>query len=76
MCVPTIATDRDRIAGSIKGHTIFAMADYDPDFERAQQDRLSGGGGTLVSVAYWIVRGVSGLFGLILRFARSRRSAG
>jgi hypothetical protein len=51
------------------------MADYDRDFERAQQDRLSGGGG-LVSVAYWIVRGVSGLFGLVLRSARSRRSAG
>jgi hypothetical protein len=51
------------------------MADYDPDFERAQQDRLSTGGG-LVSIAYWIVRAVSGLFGFVFRRARSRRSAG
>jgi hypothetical protein len=33
---------------------------YDRDFDRAKQDRVSGGG--LVSIAYWIVRGVSGLF--------------
>jgi hypothetical protein len=42
------------------------------DLERAQQDRL--GGGALVSVAYWIVRGVQLLFGTIARltWARSR----
>jgi len=40
------------------------------DFQRAQQDRLGGGG--LVSVVYWIVRGVQLLFGLILRFVRRR----
>jgi hypothetical protein len=39
------------------------MGNYDPDFERAQQDRAGGGG--LVSAAYWIVRGVQALFGLI-----------
>jgi hypothetical protein len=38
---------------------------YDRDFDRAKQDRVSGGG--LVSIAYWIVRGVSGLIGLIVR---------
>jgi hypothetical protein len=37
-----------------------------PDFERAQQDR-AGGGNALVSIAYWIVRGVQALFGLIRR---------
>ncbi|MEA2469072.1 MAG: hypothetical protein QOE38_70 [Thermoleophilaceae bacterium] len=36
------------------------------DFERAQQDRAGGGNG-LVSIAYWIVRGVQALFGLIRR---------
>jgi hypothetical protein len=42
------------------------------DFERAQQDRL--GGGALVSIAYWLVRGVQLLFGAIARltWARSR----
>jgi hypothetical protein len=35
------------------------MGNYDPDFERAQQDRAG------VSAAYWIVRGVQALFGLI-----------
>jgi hypothetical protein len=38
---------------------------YDPDFERAQQDRVGGSG--LVSIAYWLVRGVQALFGLIKR---------
>ncbi len=42
------------------------MPDYDPDFERAEQDRLAGGGG-LVSIAYWIVRAVQGLYGLVRR---------
>jgi hypothetical protein len=32
------------------------LASYDRDFERAQQDRTGGGG--LVSVAYWIARGM------------------
>ena len=49
------------------------MPDYDPDYERAQQDRGSGG---LVSIAYWIARGVAGLFGLIVRALRARRSSG
>jgi hypothetical protein len=40
------------------------------DFERAQQDRL--GGGALVSVAYWIVRGVQLLFGAVVRVLRPR----
>jgi hypothetical protein len=44
------------------------------DFQRAQQDRLGGGG--LVSIAYWIVRGVQLLFGLILRFVRRRPTSG
>jgi hypothetical protein len=39
---------------------------YDRDLDRARQDRLSTGGG-LVSIAYWIVRGVSALFGLVAR---------
>jgi hypothetical protein len=38
---------------------------YDPDFERAQQDRT--GGNALVSIAYWIVRGVQLLFRAIAR---------
>jgi hypothetical protein len=42
------------------------MADYDQDPERARQDRLSGGAG-LVSLAYWIVRGVQLLAGLVRR---------
>jgi hypothetical protein len=42
-----------------------AMGNYDRDFERAQQDRAGGNG--LVSLAYWIVRGVQALFGLIRR---------
>jgi hypothetical protein len=40
------------------------------DFERAQQDRLGRGG--LVSVAYWIVRGVQLLFGAVVRVLRPR----
>jgi hypothetical protein len=39
--------------------------DDNQDFERAKQDRLGGGG--LVSVAYWILRGVQLLFGLVMR---------
>jgi hypothetical protein len=42
---------------------------YDRDLDRAKQDRLSGGG--LVSIAYWIVRGISGLIGLMFRRRRS-----
>jgi hypothetical protein len=45
------------------------MGDYNEDFERAEQDR-GGGGGGLVSLAYWIVRGVQGLFGLLARWRR------
>jgi len=45
------------------------MDGYDRDLDRAKQDRLSGGG--LVSIAYWIVRGVSALFGLVTRRWRS-----
>jgi hypothetical protein len=37
---------------------------YDADFARAEQDRGSYG---LVSVAYWIVRGVQELYRLIRR---------
>ena len=48
------------------------MGGYDPDFDRAKQDRLSGGSpGGLVSIAYWIVRGVSALIGLVFRRRRS-----
>lgn len=39
-------------------------AGYDRDFARAEQDRGSYG---LASAAYWIVRGVQRLFGLIRR---------
>jgi hypothetical protein len=38
---------------------------YDRDLDRAKQDRLSSGG--LVSIAYWIVRGVSAFIGLLAR---------
>jgi hypothetical protein len=41
------------------------VVSYDPDFERAQQDRAGGNG--LVSIAYWIVRGVQLLFGVVAR---------
>jgi hypothetical protein len=41
------------------------MDDDSHDLERARQDRLGGGG--LVSVAYWIVRGMQLLFGKITR---------
>jgi hypothetical protein len=44
------------------------------DFERAQQDRLGGGGG-LVSIAYWIVRGVQLLFGALARVLKKRTQA-
>jgi len=44
------------------------VGDYDPDFDRAKQDRLAAGSrGGLVSLAYWIARGVSALVGLVLR---------
>jgi hypothetical protein len=42
-----------------------ATTGYDRDFARAQADRASTNG--LVSIAYWIVRAVQGLFGLISR---------
>jgi hypothetical protein len=46
------------------------MPGYDPDFERAEQDRLEGTGGGLVSIAYWIVRAVQSLYGLVRRRTR------
>jgi hypothetical protein len=39
---------------------------YDQDYARAQMDRGSYG---LVSAAYWIVRAIQGLFGLLRRRA-------
>lgn len=42
-----------------------ARPTYDRDFERAEADRASANG--LVSLAYWIVRGVRALFGLVSR---------
>ena len=38
---------------------------YDRDLARAMQDR--SGGNALVSLAYWLVRGVQGLFRLARR---------
>jgi hypothetical protein len=43
------------------------VPDYNPDLDRAKQDRLSGGSGGLVSLAYWIVRAVQGLYRLLRR---------
>jgi hypothetical protein len=42
-----------------------AATGYDRDFARAQADRAGANG--LVSIAYWIARGVQGLFGLVSR---------
>ena len=42
------------------------MDDYDRDFDRARQDRLSSTGG-LVSIAYWIARSVSLVIGFIAK---------
>ena len=42
-----------------------ATTDYDRDFARAQADRASTNG--VVSIAYWITRGVQALFGLVRR---------
>ena len=47
------------------------MEGYDPDLDRARQDRLSQTGG-LVSIAYWIARGVSLLMGFVTRKLRSK----
>src|SRR5207247_4639154 len=44
---------------------------YDPDLDRARQDRLSSTGG-LASVAYWMVRGVTLFFGFVARTSRRR----
>jgi hypothetical protein len=46
------------------------MAPYDRDVARARQDRLSSTGG-LVSIAYWIVRGIAQAFGFVVRKLRS-----
>jgi hypothetical protein len=42
-----------------------ATTGYDRDFARAQADRAGTNG--LVSIAYWITRGVQALFGLVTR---------
>jgi hypothetical protein len=46
---------------------------YDADLDRAKQDRMSSTGG-LVSLAYWMVRGVSLAFGAVRMLRASRRS--
>jgi hypothetical protein len=47
------------------------LSDYDRDLDRAKQDRLSSTGG-LVSIAYWIARGVSLVIGFVARKLRAR----
>jgi hypothetical protein len=46
------------------------MEPYDPDVDRARQDRLDSTGG-LVSIAYWIARGFSLAFSFVVRKLRS-----
>lgn len=47
---------------------------YDRDLDRARTDRLSSTG-SLVSVAYWIVRGLTLAFAFIARTIRARSGA-
>jgi hypothetical protein len=42
-----------------------AAAGYDRDLARAEADR--GAPNALVSIAYWLVRGVQAMFGLVTR---------
>jgi hypothetical protein len=47
------------------------LSGYDRDLDRATTDRLSSTGG-LVSIAYWIARGVALAFAFVARAIRGR----